>query len=196
MKAHLQYSDEELTGLIQSDELVAFEEIYNRYWYKMYVFTNKRLRCKEASEEIVQNFFTKFWQNRNTIKIDESLRAYLFSSISYLIINHLKKEALKNQYLQLSYIAVEDQLDNSTEDIVHLNDLQSIIDKELEKLPVRCRSVFELSRKGNKSNKEIAHVLNISEKTVENHITNAIRYLRINLKNSLLFALLVFRHHL
>ncbi|SEO78609.1 RNA polymerase sigma-70 factor [Mucilaginibacter sp. OK283] len=196
MKAHLQYSDEELTGLIQSDELVAFEEIYNRYWYKMYVFTNKRLRCKEASEEIVQNFFTKFWQNRNTIKIDESLRAYLFSSISYLIINHLKKEALKNQYLQLSYIAVEDRLDNSTEDIVHLNDLQSIIDKELEKLPVRCRSVFELSRKGNKSNKEIARVLNISEKTVENHITNAIRYLRINLKNSLLFALLVFRHHL
>jgi RNA polymerase sigma-70 factor (ECF subfamily) len=196
MKAHLQYSDEELTGLIQSDELVAFEEIYNRYWYKMYVFTNKRLRCKEASEEIVQNFFTKFWQNRNTIKIDESLKAYLFSSISYLIINHLKKEALKNQYLQLSYTAVEDQLDNSTEDIVHLNDLQSIIDKELEKLPVRCRSVFELSRKGNKSNKEIAHVLNISEKTVENHITNAIRYLRINLKNSLLFALLVFRHHL
>ncbi|SDP44172.1 RNA polymerase sigma-70 factor, ECF subfamily [Mucilaginibacter sp. OK268] len=196
MKAHLQYSDEELTGLIQSDELVAFEEIYNRYWYKMYVFTNKRLRCKEASEEIVQNFFTKFWQNRNTIKIDESLKAYLFSSISYLIINHIKKEALKNQYLQLSYTAVEDQLDNSTEDIVHLNDLQSIIDKELEKLPVRCRSVFELSRKGNKSNKEIAHVLNISEKTVENHITNAIRYLRINLKNSLLFALLVFRHHL
>jgi RNA polymerase sigma-70 factor (ECF subfamily) len=196
MKAHLQYSDEELTGLIQSDELVAFEEIYNRYWYKMYVFTNKRLRCKEASEEIVQNFFTKFWQNRNTIKIDESLKAYLFSSISYLIINHIKKEALKNQYLQLSYTAVEDQLDNSTEDIVHLNDLQSIIDKELEKLPVRCRSVFELSRKGNKSNKEIAHVLNISEKTVENHITNAIRYLRINLKNSLLFVLLVFRHHL
>src|ERR1039458_8739510 len=126
MKAHLQFSDEELTGLIQSDELVAFEEIYNRYWYKLYVFTNKRLRCKEASEEIVQNFFTKFWQNRKTININESLKAYLFSSISYLIINHLKKEDLKNQYLRLSYTIVEEQLDNSTEDIVHLNDLQSI----------------------------------------------------------------------
>ncbi|WP_183565953.1 RNA polymerase sigma-70 factor [Mucilaginibacter sp. SP1R1] len=193
MKAYPQLSDEELTDLIQSDELVAFKEIYNRYWYKLYVFTNKRLRCKEASEEIVQNFFTKFWQNRATIKINESLKAYLFSSISYLIINHLKREALKNQYLQLSYTPVEEQLDNSTEDMVHLNDLQSIIDKELEKLPVRCCSVFELSRKGNKSNKEIAGILNISEKTVENHITNAIRYLRANLKSSLLLALLVFR---
>jgi RNA polymerase sigma-70 factor (ECF subfamily) len=196
MKGYSQLSDEELTGLIQSDELVAFKEIYNRYWYKLYVFTNKRLRCKEASEEIVQNFFTKFWQNRNSIKISESLKAYLFSSISYLIINHLKREALKNQHLQLTYTAINEQLDNSTEDIVHLNDLQGIIDKELEKLPVRCRSVFELSRKGNKSNKEIAHFLNISEKTVENHITNAIRYLRVNLKSALLLTLLIFRNHI
>jgi RNA polymerase sigma-70 factor (ECF subfamily) len=196
MKGDTQLSDDELASLIQSDELVAFKEIYNRYWYKLYVFTNKRLRCKEASEEIVQNFFTKFWQNRNAIKINESLKAYLFSSISYLIINHLKKEALKNQYLQLSYIAFDEQLDNSTEDIVHLNDLKSIIDKELEKLPIRCRSVFELSRKGNKSNKEIARILNISEKTVENHITNAIRYLRANLKGSLLLVLLLFRNRI
>jgi len=196
MKGYPQLSDDELTTLIQSDELVAFKEIYNRYWYKLYVFTNKRLRCKEASEEIVQNFFTKFWQNRSTIKINESLKAYLFSSISYLIINHLKKEALKNQYLQLSYSTIDEQLDNSTEDIVHLNDLQNIIDKELEKLPVRCRSVFELSRKGNKSNKEIAHILNISEKTVENHITNALRYLRLNLKDSLLLVILLFKYRI
>jgi len=196
MKGYPQLSDEELTGFIQSDELVAFKEIYNRYWYKLYMFTNKRLRCKEASEEIVQNFFAKFWQNRNAIKINESLKAYLFSSISYLIINHLKKEALKNQYLQLSYTTVEEQLDNSTEDTVHLHDLQGIINKELEKLPIRCRSVFELSRMGNKSNKEIAHILNISEKTVENHITNAIRYLRVNLKSALLLTILVFRDHI
>jgi len=196
MKGYPELSDEELTGLIQSDELVAFKEIYNRYWYKLYVFTNKRLRCREASEEIVQNFFTKFWQNRSTIRINESLKAYLFSSISYLIINHLKKEAHKNQYLQLSYTAVAEQLDTSTEDMVHLNDLQGIINKELEKLPTRCRSVFELSRMGNKSNKEIARLLNISEKTVENHITNAIRCLRINLKSSLLLAILVLRNHI
>ncbi|GAA3990058.1 RNA polymerase sigma-70 factor [Mucilaginibacter dorajii] len=196
MKENSPLSDDELISLMHSDQLTAFKAIYDRYWYKLYVFTNKRLRDRESSEEIVQIFFTRFWEKIETIQINQSLKSYLFSSVSYLTISHLRKEAQKNQYLFLPYAIVEEELDYSIEDTIHLKDLQLIIDNELAKLPPRCRSVFELSRKSNKSNKEIARILDISEKTVENHITNATRFLRTHLKDWLMLAIFIYKGYL
>jgi len=175
------YTDEELLILLKEQDTVAFKEIYSRYWYQLYLVTNKRLRSKEAAEEIIQNFFTSFWMNREKINIKGSLKAYLHTAIRYSIIDYLAKEATKNNYQELLYFNYQD-VSNTTEETVFLHEVENGIKEVMSKLPTKCRRVFEMSRQQHKSNKEIAELLGLSEKTVENHITNALKIFRTHFK--------------
>lgn len=175
------HTDEELIILFKENDVVAFKEIYVRYWYDLYLITNKRLRSKEASEEIIQNFFTKFWNNRERINIRGALKAYLHTAIRYSVIDYLAKEATKNNYMELLSFDYKETA-NTTEETVFLHEVEDGINQVMSKLPAKCRRVFELSRQQHKSNKEIAELLGLSEKTVENHITNALKLFRIHFK--------------
>lgn len=187
------YTDNDLLDVFLENDAAVFREIYKRYWYKLYVFVNKRLRDKESSEEIVQNFFTKFWLKRFELNIKSSFEAYIFTAVRYATIDYLEKEATRNNYYQLAHFSKK-KIDNSTEELVLLHDLETNVGNELVRLPMRCRSVFMLSRYEHKTNKEIAMELGISEKTVENHITNALKQLRLNLKNSNLLCFWILFH--
>jgi RNA polymerase sigma-70 factor (ECF subfamily) len=81
---------------------------------------------------------------------------------------------------------------NTTEDEVFFHDLQEVIEQEISKLPEKCRQVFQLSRHENLSQKEISLRMDISEKTVENHIGKALRLLRLSLKDFITSALIFF----
>jgi RNA polymerase sigma-70 factor (ECF subfamily) len=158
----------------------AFEEIFNRYWLKLYAAAYKRVKCREVSEEIIQDLFTILWTKRGSVQIHTSLAAYLYTSVRYLVFNHLQKEMVRENYKD-SFLAANKSFDNSTEEAVLVNDLNRNIEKVMNYLPPKCRSVFELSRKENKTNREIAEVLGISEKTVEGHLTKAIKQLKSGL---------------
>lgn len=186
MRNHTEISDSELLNLLkQEGDTFAFEEIYNRYWDKLYGAAYKRIRSNEIAEELVQDLFTDMWTRRKTLIINTLLPIYLLTAIRYRVINYMHKEMVKNSYEQ-KVILTANNFDNSTEEIVIASDLNSQIQTQVELLPIKCREVFELSRKEHKSNKEIAQCLGISEKTVENHITRALRQLRTCL-NSFLF---------
>lgn len=188
------HTDEELVILLKENDMLAFKEIYVRYWYDLYLISNKRLRSKEASEEIIQNFFTLFWINRKKINIRGALKAYLHTSIRYSVIDYLAREATRNNYLELLSFSYTETA-NTTEETVFLHEVEDGINQVISKLPAKCRRVFELSRQHHKSNKEIAELLGISEKTVENHITNALKLFRMHFKEVLIassFAWLLF----
>lgn len=188
------HTDEELVILLKENDVVAFREIYVRYWYDLYLISNKRLRSKEASEEIIQNFFTSFWINRKKINISGALKAYLHTSIRYSVIDYLAREATRNNYLELLSFDYKDTA-NTTEETIFLHEVEDGITQVISKLPAKCRRVFQLSRQHHKSNKEIAEILGISEKTVENHITNALKLFRLHFKEVLIassFAWLLF----
>ncbi|WP_322974954.1 RNA polymerase sigma-70 factor [Pedobacter sp. GR22-10] len=188
------HTDEELVILLKENDMLAFKEIYVRYWYDLYLISNKRLRSKEASEEIIQNFFTLFWINRKKINIRGALKAYLHTSIRYSVIDYLAREATRNNYLELLSFSYTETA-NTTEETVFLHEVEDGINRVISKLPAKCRRVFELSRQHHKSNKEIAELLGISEKTVENHITNALKLFRLHFKEVLIassFAWLLF----
>ena len=186
-------SDEELFDLLKSDEFAfqAFTHLYNRFWELLYSAAYKRLKSREVSEEIVQDFFTKLWINRKEISITTSAEGYIFTSIKYLVLGYIDKETVRNKFRALIDVS-ESSLDDSTQEKINLNELVASIDKQVQSLPPKCRSVFELSRTEYKTNKEIASELGISEKTVENHLTKALKRLRLNLSDSflLLFFLL------
>jgi RNA polymerase sigma-70 factor (ECF subfamily) len=107
--------------------------------------------------------------------------------VKYKVIDHYRKKLTQQKHL----VAVQTggSVDNSVEENVFLNDLKGRIEKVVARLPPKCRSIYELSRIEQKSNKEIAILLNISEKTVEGHLTKALQILRTNLGN---YSLLIF----
>jgi RNA polymerase sigma-70 factor (ECF subfamily) len=172
------FSDSQLVDLFKKESHIAFVEIYNRYWFKLYAAALIRLKDEEAAKEIIQDFFTGFWFNREKIVIRSSLEGYLFTSIKFLILNYKRALSVRNSYSDL-ISAITKDYDNSTVDSLNFRELKNTIEENMNKLPPQCRSVFQLSRMEYKNNKEIAKILGIKEKTVENHLTRALRLLKV-----------------
>ena len=171
-----------LNMLINEDDKSAFSELYNRYWDKLFGAAYKRLRDVEAAEEIVQDIFTNLWLRRGELNIKSELPVYLFSAVKYRVINYVHKQAVKKAF-EVKGAIVYSELDNSTEETVIANDLRGRIEKHVNLLPDKCREVYQLSRDQYQSNKDIARQLSISEKTVENQITKALKRLRTSLNS-------------
>jgi RNA polymerase sigma-70 factor (family 1) len=189
MKNFKAYSDEGLLKLLKQQELGAFEEIYLRYWRRLYSAAYRRVQSREASEEIVQDIFTSLWVNRHSANI-EILSSYLFTAVKYKVINHLEKEVSRRNYAEVQMNSSM-LTDNSTEESILLNELNLALEKEIEKLPPKRQQIFKMSRQGHLSIKQVASHLGISEKTAENQLGKAIKVLKLNLKHFNLFTLLV-----
>lgn len=178
-----QLPDNELLAMVRNDSMEAFEHLYNRHWKSLYAFAYKRVRSKEISEEIVQEFLTNLWAGRKTLQIKTSFEGYIYTAVRNLVFNYIAKETRRKAYGHFVQLFKVDT-DNSTEETIATRDLQQNIERGLNDLPLKCRSVFELSRHENKTNKEIAQELGISEKTVESHLTKAIKRLRVTLNSA------------
>lgn len=180
MSKYNSYSDESLAELLHRGEMAAFEAIYKRYWRRLYLAAYQRIGMREACEEVIQDVFTGLWNNRHNVHI-QCLQVYLHSAVRYRVIDHIHREMVRKA------ISTEpgDMIlaENRTEDDVLLEDLNGALQKEISKLPTRCQLVFKLSRENNLSIKQVAHQLGISEKTVENQLTKAVKLLRMNLRH-------------
>ncbi len=174
------YSDDALLELLKYQELNAFEEIYRRYWKRLYSMSYKRIQSREISEELVQDIFTSLWASRATVKIT-NLSAYLFTAVKYKVINHLEKEMSRRSYSESQLVAALEA--NFTEEAVLLEDLNDALEKAIHKLPAKRQMIFKLHRQENLSMKQVASQLGISEKTVENQYGKAMKMLKLNLKH-------------
>lgn len=189
MRNYGDLSDEELLILFQDENVAVFEALYNRYWSVMYSAAYRRVQSREIAQEIVQNVFTSLWVNRRELRIQSSLQAYLLSAVKYKVINHFEKEMVRRSYSE-QLLATSTIATNFTEETILFEDLTAQLEEELANLPPRCREVFQLSRREFKTNKEIAEQLGISEKTVENQLTKALKILKSGLRE--IISLLVF----
>ena len=181
MQKYAELSDEDLLILFQEDSEGVFKEIYNRYWSQLYSAAYRRVKLREVSQEIVQDIFTSLWIHRDELHVKTSLTGYLLTAVKYRVLNHFEKEMVRRNYRNL-ILNMSDQNPNLTEEAVFYEDLTRRLDQEVAQFSPKCKEVFELSRKSYKSNKEIADLMNISVKTVENHLTKALQILRIQFK--------------
>lgn len=189
MKNYKAHSDEGLLKLLRQQELGAFEEIYLRYWKKLYSAAYKRVQSRHVCEEMVQDIFTTLWVNRNSQTI-ELLSAYLHAAIKYKVINYLEKEMSRRLYAEATLNAAI-ITENSTEEAVLLNELNRALEIEIQKLPPKRQEIFKLSRQEHLSIKQVASHLGISEKTAENQLGKALKVLKINLKHFNFFMMLL-----
>jgi RNA polymerase sigma-70 factor (ECF subfamily) len=191
MGNYSKHTDDELALLLKQAGSEVFKEIYDRFWDKLLNAANKRIKNTEVCEEIVQDVFTKLWVNRTSVVFRAGLGNYLYTAVRYNVIDHYRKYAVRRNFVISEHVHAE--LDNSTEEYIFLNDLKKHIEVMIAKLPAKCRSVYRLSRIEFKTNKEIASELNISEKTVEGHLTKALHSLRVSISDLIPILLIFFK---
>lgn len=181
-------SNELLQKIILGDKS-SFEQVYRYYYPRLIYFARQYLFDVEASKNIVHDVFTELWDKRNTLRSDTNLNAWLFTvtkNKSLKTISHLKSQQNYDNYIRIRLLDVNYKAltDFDTSNLV-FEELQTLIQVALDKLPPACRKVFEMSRFEDKKNKEIAEELNLSIKTVEAQISKALRSLKTDLKDYL-----------
>ena len=177
-------------GKIRQGNAEAFEFVYNTYAPQLINYSVARLSSLEESRDLVHDVFVSFYERRDTLQITVSIRAYLFTSLKYKIVDHIRKNRHQQFYKEMVKSMNIDVEEAVFENVVYKN-LNLIMDKEVERLPVRMRKVFMLSRKQHLSISQIASEMNISEQTVKNQISSALKKLRVVLDRIAIFILLL-----
>ncbi len=171
--------DKDLIRQLKQSDHKAFTSLYERYWRQVYNFCRLYLNNRSTAEEIVQEVFVKIWESRESIKEEENFKGLLFIITRNQIFNRHRKNVNEDFYKMTVLSAMEDSY--NIEEEIEARDLSKYIDRLIEEFPPRRREIFNLSRKEHKSYKEIADLLQISEKTVENQIGEALKHLKKNL---------------
>ena len=162
------------------EEQASFRILYSRYWEALYKKAFHRFGNSDDAEDAVQEIFISLWRNRNTIQIEETLSPYLFTALKYYIIKQVYLKAKKGIQVTLSIEELE-YAELTTEELLQYKELQSVIASEVDELPNRMKEIYLLSRVENLQFAEIAAKLNISEQTVKNTLTTALKRLRESL---------------
>lgn len=180
------HSDEYLLRLLRKNDATAFTEIYNRYWKVLYNSAHNILQVQDAAEDAVQEVFISLWKRRDVVQI-ESLKSYLFQAVRFQALKVIRSDKADADFYKRLSIASKQIL---TEDPLFLKELQAIIPKIIQSLPEDQQAIFAMSREQKMTYKEIAKEKNISIKTVEKKISQALSHIRLNLDD--LIILLVF----
>ncbi len=176
-----QHDDMRLVEFLQESKVAAFEEIYRRYWFKLYGIAYHQTGVKEEAEELVQEVFLSIW-NRRTEVVIRHLELYLTLAIKNQVYDYIKSQISYRKY-QEYLIFQEIHQHYNMDEIVNFTELSEAVEKVLSRLPEKSAEVFRRSRFENQSIKEIAAGLNLNEKAVEYHITKSLKFLKENLKS-------------
>lgn len=155
------------------DEAV-FREWYDLFWDDMFIQAYKVLKDSSMSEDIVQEVFTDLWDKKQFHRI-ENLPAYLHQSVKYKVLKALRKNRIRQDHLRTSK-EIQSKLSGTTP--LMSEELKEEILHYMERLPTKCRKVFYKSRFEHIPNREIAKEMGISIRTVETHISHALKLLR------------------
>jgi len=183
------YTDEALLSFIQNGDKMAFEEIYNRHWRRLYVAAVKVLKSDAEAQEIVQDLFLKLWVRREDLKI-LNLSHYLMGAVKKKIVDSMRSKIVEEKYWSY-YKAFVPQSFEQTESTVSFNELNHEIQQAIEQLPKKSQIVFKLNRIEGKSVPEIAEFLKLSERAIEYHITRSLKHLRSHLKDFVLLIIML-----
>ena len=172
-----------IEGIRQGEEF-AFEYIFKCYYRRLCLFAQKYVHDSHTAESIVLRIFERLWEKREEITISQSLSSYLFQSVYHECLNHLNSFSHRQKPTDSIYQYLEDHRgpDYHFLSRFYAKELEEKIRQGVRSLPAKCRDIFYMSRYEDLSHKEIAEKLNISVRTVENHIGIALEKLRKVLK--------------
>ncbi len=170
----------------QSD-YAAFEQLFHRHYSSLCRYAFTYLKAHDASEEVVSDVFLKIWKNREVLQIQASISAYLVRATRNLAIDHLR---YLNRQRRKTYDLVGDfqANDASPSDLIIGSETNKLIEAAIEALTPQAKLIFRLSRDSNMTQADIAQKLNLSVKTIEAHMSRALKSLRESLRRQAVLA--------
>ncbi len=191
MKKQTNISEKVLLSALKNDDVEAFDLLFLEYGKRLYHFAFGYLKSKEEAEEVVQEVFLKIWRNRNQLNAELSFKSYLFKIAYHQILELYKQINRKQQYChQLLEEAVS--FSDDTNERLNYQFLLEKVEALIQKLPPRQKEILLKRKKEAIPVKEIARQLNISPKTVENHLTEALKNIKRGLGEEDLAIILFF----
>lgn len=159
-------------------DIDSFKYFFDIYYDNLCNFVHVYLHDQVLAEEIVQDIFVYFWENREKLKINTSVKSYLFSASKFKSLNLLRDAKTQKKIVEKIRRIEPIQTHEHESSYIDTDEFRKILDSAIDQLAPKCREIFLLSKQKELSNKEIAEQLGISVKTVENQMTIALKKLR------------------
>ena len=176
--------------LIKGDKK-AIDRLYEKFHARIFYFALSFLKNEEDSYDIVQEVFIKLWENRSTYQNYTNIDALIFTLAKNTVLSVFRKRASEQKYLE--FLGYSAQTNNeATSEQVDYSFLKQQYESIIPQLPPKRKEIFMLSREKGLSNKEIAKLKGISEKTVEDHITKSLAFLKKHISHFGIWALLFY----
>lgn len=176
MRTEQAYNENYLLQRIALGDELAFRELYNRHWNRLYSFALSWLKSSVLAEDMVQDVFLKLWVNRGQLQKIKNAEDYLFIACRNTVINLMNKNAVRLNAAKLPVTAPEGPL--LPDAALQLKEMRHTIQELVERLPPQQRQVFKLSREDGLTHEQIALRLGIMKETVKNHLVRALNTLR------------------
>ena len=183
--------DIELIERLQKGDVEAFDLIYEKYSGKLYAFGLKYLKSTEEAEELVQSVFLKLWENYKILKKELSFKSYLFTIAYNDICKLFRKRNYRQKFID-DTLYENSQFSSEIEEGIDYHSVLEQVEQIVNKLPEKQKTIFLKSRKEGKSTKEIAEEVGLSPGTVDNYISESLKFIRSRLRDEDLALLLSF----
>jgi RNA polymerase sigma-70 factor (ECF subfamily) len=180
--------DQYILKKIRAGDKSGFRVLFDQYYKRLYLYATSYLEDQFVAEDIVQDIFISMWENRKNLKINTSISSYLFSAIHNRCIHYLRKMKVRNIHRQNEILKLKEAeiLSGNSNDFffseIESDEIRQIIIHVFDSLPEKTQNIFRLSRTGLLTYAEIAKHLDISIKTVEYHISKALKEFRLALQ--------------
>mgnify|MGYP001044215573 FL=1 len=170
-------TDTELVALLVRDNEAAFSELYVRYKNKLYYFVFHLLKSKEETNDIVQEIFIRIWESRSFINPDLSFSSFLYTMARNRILNYFRDIDIDEKVKEILATQKAKEEEAIDSQIIY-TEYQEILRNAISRLPPQRQKIFNMSRIENMSHKEIAAQLGISVNTVQEHISEALKFIK------------------
>lgn len=177
-------TSEESAAFLSKGDRDLFNDLYKRYWEKLFIVANKHLKDAEAAEDAIHDVFLSLWNNRKKVVIHQ-IENYLVTAVKYQVLTQIRKKAYARKYTRDIAMDPYPELVPEISNVVHQRKILELVYEEINQLPEKCKLIFQYSREEGMSSKEIAQIMNISKKTVDNQIHKALERLKFKLKHML-----------
>lgn len=173
-------TEAEVLELLKQSDRNAFNALFRQFSARLYHFAYSYLKSAEEAEEIVQDTFIRIWERRESIDTAYSFSGFIFTVAHNMILNRIRKIRNENSY-KASFARTTVNQQNQTEEEVLAADLQRVQQEALVELPLKRKMIYQMIREDGMTYKQVAEKLNISVKTVEWQMAEAIKHFRAKL---------------
>ncbi|TKG97010.1 RNA polymerase sigma-70 factor [Puteibacter caeruleilacunae] len=191
LKTQAEIEERKYLAALKNGDTKSFDKLFSEYGKRLYHFSYGYLKSTEKAEDVVQEVFLRIWRNRHQLNPNLSFKAYVFK-IAYHHILELFEQNNRQQVYQHQLLEESFVFNDDTNERLNYQMLLEKVENLILKLPERQRQVLLKRRKEGISIKEIASQLDIAPKTVENHLTEALKNIKKGLKEEEISELLFF----